>query len=167
MVTVSLCVSVLAAPAATDFGARVRTAVAVAASANIPRVVDCDPLPPGQLDRLISGAAIKEGLPPELVRAVIQKESASQPCVVSPKGARGLMQLMPETAAHFGVLDPFDPTQNVYAGAKFLKQLLTRYNGDLPLALSAYNGGPPRADRDPPVETLAYVSDIVSEISKE
>jgi soluble lytic murein transglycosylase-like protein len=102
---------------------------------------------------------------------VIRKESAFYPCAVSPKGALGLMQLMPATAEMLGVTDPFDPKQNVDAGAKFLKQLIEKYAGDLPLALSAYNAGPARVDtaRGVPdiAETKNYVADILSSIRVE
>lgn len=131
----------------------------------------CDPLPSDQLDPLIEESAQRESILPALVRAVIGQESGSRPCAVSPKGAQGLMQLMPATAQQFGVHDPFDPKQNVEAGTKFLKQLLTKYNGDMRLALSAYNAGPDRVDREGGVpqipETINYVTDILSKLPKQ
>ena len=90
-------------------------------------------------------AARRQDLDEEVLRGVIQQESAFRPCAVSPKGAMGLMQLMPATASQLGVPNPFDPAANVDAGARFLKELLTRYGGDLPLALGAYNAGRPRS----------------------
>ena len=130
----------------------------------------CDPLPVEQLNPLIEEAAKREDVKPDLIRAVIGKESANRPCAVSVKGAQGLMQLMPETAAQFAVSDPFDPKQNVDAGTKFLKQLLTKYNGDVSLALSAYNAGANRVDRDGGIpaikETMDYVSDILAKLPK-
>ena len=78
----------------------------------------------------------------DLVRALIQAESAFNPRAVSPKGALGLMQLMPATATEFGVTDAFNPTQNIRAGVRYLKQLLDTYEGRVELALAAYNAGP-------------------------
>lgn len=131
----------------------------------------CDPLPGDQLDPLIQENAQRESVSPDLLRAVIGQESGSRPCAVSPKGAEGLMQLMPSTIQQFGVRDPFDPRQNVEAGTKLLKQLLTKYNGDMRLALSAYNAGPERVDRDGGVpqipETINYVTDILSKLPKQ
>lgn len=125
---------------------------------------DCEPLPPDEISPLIEEVTQREGLTPDLLRAIIQKESAFRPCAVSRKGAQGLMQLMPDTARQFGVLDPFDPKQNLDAGVRFLKQLLIRYEGDLSLALGAYNAGPGRVDAFGGLpllpETLEYVADI-------
>jgi soluble lytic murein transglycosylase-like protein len=129
---------------------------------------DCEPVPEEQIGPLIEEISQREGLTPDLLRAVIQKESAFLPCAVSRKGAQGLMQLMPATAADFGVQDPFDPNENVNAGAKFLKQLLGRYGGDLVLALGAYNAGPGRVDsigRLPLFpETVNYVAEILEKL---
>jgi len=87
---------------------------------------------------------------------------------VSKKGALGLMQLMPATVVGLNVEDPFDPKENVDAGARFLKQLLQRYGGDVALALGAYNAGPARVDAagDVPAipETMDYVNDILTQI---
>jgi len=130
----------------------------------------CDPLPATQLDELIQTSSKQEDIKPEVVRAVIQEESGGRPCAVSSKGAQGLMQLMPATAAQLSVKDPFDPRQNVAAGAKLLKQLLVKYNNDLSLALSAYNAGEVRVDRDGKVpaipETMNYVTDITARLTK-
>lgn len=130
--------------------------------------VDCDPLPSGQLDSLIEDAAQKTGVEAQLVRAVIDKESSDRPCALSPMGAEGLMQLMPATAEELEVDDPFDPKQNVEAGAKLLKSLLERYKNDPALALSAYNAGPSRVDQAggvPPIpETTDYVTAILEKL---
>ena len=138
-------------------------------ASNFPQPV-CDPVAPDQLSTLIEQNASKEGVKPELIRAVIEKESANRPCAVSPKGAQGLMQLMPDTAQQFGVADPFDPKQNVEAGTKLLKQLLTKYNGDVSLALSAYNAGSGRVDQEGGIpqiqETINYVADILAKLPK-
>ena len=128
----------------------------------------CPPVSREELNKIIQKAAATEGLTPDLLRAIIDKESAFDPCAISSKGALGLMQLMPSTAADLGVADAFDPDQNITGGARFLKQLLTRYGGDLPLALSAYNAGPGRVDKAGGIplfpETLDYVSGILDRL---
>ena len=128
----------------------------------------CDPIPAAQLDKLVEESAQQTGLKPDLVRAVIEQESGARPCAVSWKGAQGLMQLMPATSESFGVRDPFDPRQNIEAGTKLLKQLLTKYNNDVSLALAAYNAGEGRVDREGGVpqipETVNYVNSIQSKL---
>jgi len=130
----------------------------------------CDPLPAAELDKLVEQNSQQEGVKPELIRGVIAQESGARPCAVSWKGAQGLMQLMPATSEQFGVKDPFDPHQNVEAGTKLLKQLLTKYKDDVSLALAAYNAGEARVDRDGGVpqiqETQNYVTEIQSKLSK-
>lgn len=116
---------------------------------------------------LIRQHASFQGIRADLVRAVIQVESAFNPRALSPKGAMGLMQLMPATAAQFGVLDPFNPAENIRAGVGYLRQLLDRYDHNEPLALAAYNAGPGAVDkygsRVPPFrETQNYVQRIVN-----
>jgi soluble lytic murein transglycosylase-like protein len=131
----------------------------------------CDPMPGDQLAGLVDTASKSNNLKADLLRAVIGKESGDHPCAVSPKGAQGLMQLMPATSQQFGVADPFDPKQNVEAGAKLLKQLLDKYKGDVSLALAAYNAGTDRVDKDGGIpqipETQDYVKDILGKISKQ
>jgi soluble lytic murein transglycosylase-like protein len=130
---------------------------------------DCDPLPKSELNPLIESAAQKSGVDAQLVRAVIEKESAGRPCALSARGAEGLMQLMPDTADDLDVQDAFDPKQNVEAGAKLLKSLLNRYNNDASLALSAYNAGATRVDQAGGIpqipETVDYVSEILSKLN--
>jgi hypothetical protein len=130
----------------------------------------CDPLPGEQIDQLVAGSAKQEGVQPDLIRAVITQESGGRPCAISPKGAQGLMQLMPAVATQFGVHDAFDPKQNVDAGTKLLKQLLEKYNGDMKLTLAAYNAGSGRVDSEggvPPIpETINYVIDVLSKLPK-
>jgi len=130
----------------------------------------CDAIASPELDRLIEQNSKTQGVKPELIRAVISQESANRPCAVSPKGAQGLMQLMPATSAQFGISDPFDPQQNVEGGTKLLKQLLEKYAGDVSLTLSAYNAGSGRVDRDGGVpqipETMKYVTDILGKLPK-
>ncbi len=92
-------------------------------------------------------AADDSGLPPELLLAVVMEESGGDPRAESPKGARGLMQLMPATAEELGVADPAHPGQNLQGGARYLARLLDKYDGDLDLALAAYNAGPGNVDR--------------------
>jgi soluble lytic murein transglycosylase-like protein len=102
---------------------------------------------------------------PELVRAVVQVESAYNPYAISPKGAQGLMQLMPGTANQFGVRNAFNPEENVRAGVAYLRQLLDKYDNDEELALAAYNAGPNAVDKygqtvPPYRETKNYVAQI-------
>jgi soluble lytic murein transglycosylase-like protein len=128
-------------------------------------VPDCEPLPEAALAPLIEGAARAQQLPSKLLRGVIAQESAFRPCAVSKKGAQGLMQLMPATAEQFDVEDPFEPEANIAAGAKFLRQLVEKYGGDLALALAAYNAGPAIVDEANAIpdikETRDYVADIL------
>lgn len=138
----------------------------VAAPASVGAFADCDPLPTGQVDTLIGDAAKHQQLQEDVLRGVMRQESAFRPCAVSTKGAMGLMQLMPATADQYGVKHPFDPVENVEAGAKLLKDLLSRYGGDLSLALGAYNAGAARVDAAEGVpkipETQDYVQKIIS-----
>jgi hypothetical protein len=110
---------------------------------------------------LIATSAQSHGVAPELVASVIAVESNFNPRATSLKSARGLMQLMPRTAARFGVTNVFDPQQNIDAGTRYLKELLHLYNGNLPLTLAAYNAGPDRVQlfhSVPPYrETREYV----------
>jgi soluble lytic murein transglycosylase-like protein len=118
----------------------------------------------GDLDALINEAAALHGVSEHLVRAVVQAESAYDPAAVSPVGAQGLMQLMPNTATFLGVSDSLDPRQNVFGGTKYLSQLLERFDGDVALALAGYNAGPTRVARyrniPPYGETRGYVVKI-------
>jgi soluble lytic murein transglycosylase-like protein len=130
-----------------------------------PTSTDCAPLPAGDINSLIGKVAKAESVDPELLQGVMKQESGFRPCAVSSKGALGLMQLMPATARAFGVEDPFDPDQNVLAGAKLIKQLLARYNGDIGKALGAYNAGASKVDEADGVpgipETAGYVRQIL------
>jgi soluble lytic murein transglycosylase-like protein len=118
---------------------------------------------PAQLRELVTITAAKHGVDARVVDAVIQVESGYHSGAVSPKGARGLMQLMPSTGRMYGALDLFDPKVNLEAGIQHLKKLLARY--DLPLALAAYNAGEAAVDRFrgiPPFrETQDYVTRIL------
>ena len=116
-------------------------------------------------DLLIDDAAASQGIPPALVKAVIAAESAFDSEAVSRKGAKGLMQLMPETALDMGVSNPFEPAQNVRGGTTYLRAMIDRY-GDLGRALAAYNAGPTTVDRYggiPPFrETQDYVDRVLA-----
>jgi hypothetical protein len=120
---------------------------------------------------IIRAAADRYGVDADLIHCVIAIESNFNPKAISPKNARGLMQLMPQTAAQFGVRDVFDPRENVEAGTRYLKDMLARYNNDLTLALAAYNAGPERVEqygkRVPPFsETVNYVRRISRSYAK-
>jgi hypothetical protein len=119
------------------------------------------------LNQVVDIASAEYHLDPDLVNSVIHAESGFNPHAVSPKGARGLMQLMPGTANQLGVNDAFDPQSNVTGGSRYLRELLERYNFDLVKALAAYNAGPQRVEQYrgvPPFrETRAYVARIVHE----
>jgi soluble lytic murein transglycosylase-like protein len=115
---------------------------------------------------MIEHAAHANHLDPALVRAVIVAESACDPQATSRRGARGLMQLMPDTARQYGVRDAFDPEQNIRAGSHYLRDLADRYQDDLQLILAAYNAGPQAVDsggkKIPPFrETLDYVPRVL------
>ncbi|NIA08356.1 MAG: transglycosylase SLT domain-containing protein [Nitrospiraceae bacterium] len=93
-------------------------------------------------EEIISHAASQYGLDPDLIKAIIHTESGGIPDIRSSKGAIGLMQLMPDTASNLAVSDPSDPNTNIWAGTRYLSQLLKEFRGDLILALAAYNAGP-------------------------
>lgn len=116
------------------------------------------PMPFGEI---VKEAASRYSVDADLIASVIAAESNFDPNAVSRRNARGLMQLLPETAARFGVQNIFDPKENVDAGTHYLRDLLQRYNNDLALALAAYNAGPETVqkfgDIPPYVETVSYV----------
>ena len=121
------------------------------------------------LDRIITQAAKTHGVEEALVKSVIKVESNFNPNSTSPKGAMGLMQLMPETARELGVQNPYDPVENVEAGTRYLKMLLKRYDGNVPLSLAAYNWGMGNIERRPdqmPTETRQYVDRVTNYYEK-
>ena len=122
------------------------------------------------LTQAVNDASGTYRLDPDLVTSVIRAESGFNVRAVSPKGAQGLMQLMPQTASQLGVKNAFDPQANVEAGTRYLRELLERYNFDLIKALAAYNAGPQRVEQyngvPPYYETKAYVARIVRDFNK-
>ena len=119
---------------------------------------------PGELEPLIHEVSQQHNLPASLIKAVIRVESNFNPAATSPKGAQGLMQLMPGTADDLQVVNAYDVQENVSAGTRYLKSLLEKFNYRLPLALAAYNAGPKRVDQYqavPPIrETRNFVRDV-------
>src|ERR1700747_2341122 len=126
----------------------------------------------GRVDvaEVVGAASDRYRLDPDLLNSVIKAESGFKVHAVSPKGAQGLMQLMPGTASQLGVPNAFDPQANVEGGTRYLRELLERYNFDLVKALAAYNAGPQRVEQfggvPPYYETRAYVARIVRDFNK-
>ena len=120
--------------------------------------------------QIVFDASMQEKIDPDFIESVVKAESSWNARAVSPKGARGLMQLMPTTAGQLGVNDPFDPQQNVNGGVAYMRQLLELYHGDAVKALAAYNAGPQRVAQyrgvPPYHETQAYVAAIVRDYNR-
>lgn len=148
--------------------ARQREAIRRTAAAAEPIAGTCDTMPDEIVTPILEKAARAQQLPARLLKEVVAQESGFRPCAVSRKGAKGLMQLMPATAEQFHVQDPFDPESNLDAGAKFLRQLLEKYKGDLSLSLAAYNAGAATVDEARGIpnvpETRDYVESIVGKM---
>lgn len=170
-----------AVPAAAN-AARANIATANAASASVrvsapnvvqnakPRTIAFPARPVVNLNQVVNDASDRYRLDPDLVNSVIKAESDFHVRAVSPKGAQGLMQLMPGTATGLGVSNAFDPQANVDGGTKYLRELLERYNFDLVKALAAYNAGPEKVEHfggvPPYYETRTYVARIVKDFNK-
>lgn len=122
-----------------------------------------------KLQPIIHLVAKENNVDAKLINAVIEKESNFNPEVVSPSGALGLMQLMPQTAHSLGVKDPLNPIENIRAGTRYLSSLLNRYQGNVVLALSAYNAGPSNVDKykgvPPFEETRIYVREVMDKLT--
>jgi len=140
-----------------------------APGSGVPSVVSA-PVPPAQIDALVQQNAATWQVDPALIKAVIANESGFNANATSPVGARGLMQLMPETAASLGVRDSYDPAQNVAGGARYLRGLLDRFGGDKRLAIAAYNAGPGAVEKygdvPPYAETRNYVQNVLASFDK-
>lgn len=124
-----------------------------------------------KFEDLITAAADKFGLNPALLKAVIKHESNGNPQAVSPDGAKGLMQLIDSTATMMGVVNPFDPVENIMGGAKYLSQLLDRFDGEIDKALASYNAGPGAVEKfngiPPYKETRDYVKKVMATYTEE
>jgi len=122
------------------------------------------------LSVVVNGAGERHQIDPDFINSVIRAESGFHQNAVSRKGAQGLMQLMPGTASQMGVANPFDPNANVEGGTKYLRELLEKYNFDVPKALAAYNAGPKRVDQyrgvPPYYETQAYIARIIRDFNR-
>lgn len=125
---------------------------------------------PAQIDSLVQTNAAAFNVDPNLVKAIIANESGFNAHATSGVGAQGLMQLMPSTAAGLGVTNAYDPAQNVYGGTKYIKGLLDRFNGDMRLAVAAYNAGPGAVQKyngvPPYAETQNYVQNVLASYEK-
>lgn len=129
-----------------------------------PAMPACEAMPSSEVDSLIQQVAGRAGLMPSLVRSVMKQESGFHSCAVSVKGAMGLMQLMPSTAAEMGVLDPFNPKENALGGARLLRRLMDSYGGNVSLALSAYNAGKAKVDATMGIPKIRETQDYVHQV---
>lgn len=128
------------------------------------------PAPQKNLAMIVGDASARSRIDADFIASVIRAESGNNPRAVSPKGARGLMQLMPQTASTLGVKNSFDPADNVDGGVRYLRDLLVQYNGDAAKALAAYNAGPQRVQQyggvPPYRETHAYVARVINDYNR-
>lgn len=127
-------------------------------------------VPPAQIDSLVSQNSAQWNVDPALVKAIIANESGFNANATSNVGAQGLMQLMPGTAQGLGVTNAYDPAQNVWGGTKYIKGLLDRFNGDVKMAVAAYNAGPGAVEKyggvPPYAETQNYVQNVLASYEK-
>jgi soluble lytic murein transglycosylase-like protein len=127
-------------------------------------------VPPTEINQLVAQNASQWSVDPALVKAIIANESGFNSNATSKVGAQGLMQLMPGTAAGLGVTNAYDPAQNVWGGTKYLKGLLDKFNGDVRMAVAAYNAGPGAVEKyggvPPYAETQNYVQNVLSSYEK-
>ncbi|MFH1822581.1 MAG: lytic transglycosylase domain-containing protein [Patescibacteria group bacterium] len=118
-----------------------------------------------ELDDIIRRASVEYGVDTPLIKAVIMSESRFDPNAVSHVGASGLMQLMPATASYLGVQDPFDPEENIFAGTRYFSGFMQKYDGNIELALAAYNAGPTRVSEyggvPPFPQTQSYINKVM------
>jgi soluble lytic murein transglycosylase-like protein len=119
-----------------------------------------------QYDHLITGASKRQGVSFSLLKALIKAESNFNPEAVSRAGAKGLMQIMPVNIKDLKINDPFDPWENIMGGARYLKQLIKRFNGELPLALAAYNAGPSVVERHQGIPPIKETEEFVEKVLK-
>lgn len=117
-------------------------------------------------DRLITGASHRVGISFPLLKALIKTESDFNPLAVSKAGAKGLTQIMPENVKALNIKNPFDPWENIMGGAQYLQQLIQRFNGELPLALAAYNAGPNTVERYQRIPPFKETEDFVKKVLK-
>ena len=154
----------VSAPAVTAVPA-ITAPVAVKSATTKPKPLDAK-----ALNEVINSISDRHQIDPDLINSVIHAESGFNSRAVSPKGARGLMQLMPQTANQLGVNNSFDPQDNVEGGTRYLRELLEQYNFDIVKALAAYNAGPQRVQQyhgvPPYYETRVYIARIIKEFNR-
>lgn len=120
----------------------------------------------GSYDHIISNKSSKYNIEPDIIKAVITAESNWDPKAISHKGAIGLMQLMPTTAEDMQVSNPFDPEENIEGGTRYLRHLLDKFNGDLDLALAAYNAGPGRVEESGGIPAISETTRFVRNVNE-
>lgn len=152
------------------FGTLVRPSSKIGKSTAVPIINKKPSYSRTEIENIIENISEKHGMSSKLVKALIKQESGFNPNAVSKAGAKGLMQLMPSTAKNLGVTDVSDPIQNVDGGVRYLKSMMNKYNGNLILALAAYNAGPGAVDKysgvPPYKETQNYVKNILASYLK-